>query len=453
MLWNAISANYRKRRIQTCIDTLHRPNHHYHASSSSFLVERRWQNFQHDSKQKHALFDPNKMQQCRNLTTSTTRMNMTKMEEEAMLISRDIYQRGYAKSKGRILSKDRCLAIRNRMPLIFRGIFDTGVYPDEWHWREGISFPHATREICNAWKSDRTVASVVLDESMGKLVADITGWESVRVAQDDLVWKVPYDGARRQEEVKVEEKNVNTVVGFHQDSAYISKQFSPYENNSLTVWISLDDADEESGCVEYAVGSHKWRPLLHFSGSNSSFLDGDDNSSESNYIPNEHQTDDEGSLLSSFHSSTSNTYRDGLLPAAVSAGVYDSTAITDAATSPVTIEAAPVKEGYALFHHQDTWHGSGPNRSEMRHRRALVVHYLQGDVIFREKCNDKGEASSLSSPSPSSPWGPTTYIYGRYKKFGSQEVDEDFFPIVYARDEAECRKKRTAWLDSFIGQH
>ena len=26
-----------------------------------------------------------------------------------------------------------------------------GIYPDEWHWREGISKPEKFREIVNAW--------------------------------------------------------------------------------------------------------------------------------------------------------------------------------------------------------------------------------------------------------------------------------------------------------------
>ena len=32
---------------------------------------------------------------------------------------------------------------------VFKGEFDTGVYPDEWHWREGISKPDAFLAV---WK-------------------------------------------------------------------------------------------------------------------------------------------------------------------------------------------------------------------------------------------------------------------------------------------------------------
>lgn len=53
-----------------------------------------------------------------------------------------------------------------------------------------------------------------------------------------------------------------------------------------------------------------------------------------------------------------------------------------------TPQPAPVQEGYALFHHQDIWHGSGPNRSLTKHRRALVGHYISGDVKFCEGEHD-----------------------------------------------------------------
>lgn len=104
--------------------------------------------------------------------------------------------------------------------------------------------------MCNVWKSDRLVASVILQESLGKLVANVMGWSAARVAQDDLIWKppCPCDEASSAND---------SVVGFHQDSAYISSQFEPVDNNSVTVWMALDDADEETGCVQYAVGSHR----------------------------------------------------------------------------------------------------------------------------------------------------------------------------------------------------
>ena len=32
-------------------------------------------------------------------------------------------------------------ALRGSFPKLFAGKFDTGIYPDEWYWREGMSLP------------------------------------------------------------------------------------------------------------------------------------------------------------------------------------------------------------------------------------------------------------------------------------------------------------------------
>ncbi len=124
--------------------------------------------------------------------------------------------------------------------------------------------------------------------------------------------------------------------------------------------------------------------------------------------------------ISDFHSSDESSYREGLSSAARLAGVPG---------DRIEIEKVPVKEGYAILHHQDIYHGSASNRRS-RHRRALVAHYLRGDVEFRQ---DTG----------SGPFGGATYIYGRYKRYNSVELDETFFPIIYGN-------KRTEWLDDYV---
>ena len=322
--------------------------------------------------------------------------------------------RGFALTNHRLLTKDSCEKVRKRLPRLFRGEFDTKNYPDEWHWREGISKDHAAREICNAWKSDRTIASVVLDAELGRLVANVMGWDSVRIAQDDLVWKPPSQqhpntftttqGREHQELQRID------AVGFHQDSAYISNQFDPYESNSVTVWMALDDADEDNGCVEYAVGSHKWRPLLHFAGGVG--------------------TKEEGEI-SSFHSADESSYRNNISVAASLANFDNPLKI---------IEAAPVKEGHAIFHHQDVWHGSGPNLSSDRHRRALVGHYIRGDATFVQCTGNQN-----------GPFGNTGYIYGRYRRYNTVDVDESFFPIIYGRGGGSSLS-RTEWIDDYVSQ-
>jgi len=267
---------------------------------------------------------------------------------------RENFQRdGFLKVEN-LISAELAKELRDHFDDLFKGKFPTGIYPDEWHWREGISKPEKFREIVNAWKSSDLVSSVACSSNIAHCAANLMGWSGVRLGQDDVLWKPPGAGG----------------VGYHQDSAYISENFRPLENNSVTVWIALDDADEETGVVEYAVGSHRWPKTAAVDATNASF----------------HGAQDE--------------------LAAVKAAAASCDAVLE-------IRRLAVPVGGAIFHHQDVWHGSGHNRSQQRPRRALGVHLLSRDVTLR------------TSPRPD-------YIYGRYVLAeGSGEVSEQFFPILW----------------------
>jgi ectoine hydroxylase-related dioxygenase (phytanoyl-CoA dioxygenase family) len=53
------------------------------------------------------------------------------------------------------------------------------------------------------------------------------------------------------------------VVAWHQDYSYWTRSV-PMQH--LTVWVGLDDASRENGCLQYVPGSHKWglldKPVL-----------------------------------------------------------------------------------------------------------------------------------------------------------------------------------------------
>src|SRR3546814_20406268 len=76
----------------------------------------------------------------------------------------------------RILSEERIAALRERFTPLFAGRFDTGVYPDEWYWREGMSLPDVTRHMANAWKADLTVARLALSADIGRAAAMLADW-------------------------------------------------------------------------------------------------------------------------------------------------------------------------------------------------------------------------------------------------------------------------------------
>lgn len=254
-----------------------------------------------------------------------------------------------------VLSADEIKKARARFEPLFAGVFDTGLQPDEWNWRAESSAADVTRQICNGWKADKTIATIVLRADIGKACATLRGWPGARINQDNVIWKPP--GTK--------------PLGFHQDDSY---QDWVVPNEMMTCWLTLDETRADQGTIEYVRGSHLWPlspPIGQF------------------HAPEDPLAD--------------------LRPAVQAAGVDEPEII------PIEIPA-----GSAVLHHGRTWHGSRANRGKAP-RRSLVAHCMSSEARFHD-----------------TRVGP---IYGRYKRHGSTEMDESFFPILYRQD-----GYRTPWL-------
>ena len=64
---------------------------------------------------------------------------------------RDAFSRDGFVALENVLSPDDTAALAEHYAALFAGEYPTGIYPDEWHWREGISLPLAFREIVIGW--------------------------------------------------------------------------------------------------------------------------------------------------------------------------------------------------------------------------------------------------------------------------------------------------------------
>ena len=129
--------------------------------------------------------------------------------------------------------------IRNRFEPLFKGKFETGIEPDEWNWKFGKDPNDVTRQICNAWKSDRLVFEIVSNKIIGECCSKLMNWKGAKLIQDNLLWKPP--GGKS--------------LGFHQDAAY-DDWIIP--QTMATCWMPLDDVSKNTGTLEYVRGSHKW---------------------------------------------------------------------------------------------------------------------------------------------------------------------------------------------------
>jgi ectoine hydroxylase-related dioxygenase (phytanoyl-CoA dioxygenase family) len=101
-----------------------------------------------------------------------------------------------------------------------------------------------------------------------------------------------------------------------------------------------------------------------------------------------------------------------------------------AETHGLELELVPVvvPPGGGAFHDGWLWHGSRINKADVP-RRALAAHFFQDDIRFNPEKMNMGN-------------GP---MYGRYRKLGSNEVDEGYFPITWRED-----GYRTPGLDAYL---
>jgi len=237
--------------------------------------------------------------------------------------------------------------LKARIDLLFKGNFETGIEPDEWNWMQERDPSDVTRQICNAWKSDRLIKRLVCSPIIGECVSKLMGWKGARLIQDNILWKPPQGKA----------------LNFHQDAAY-DDWIIP--QTMVTCWMSLDDTFEENGTLEFARGSHRWElcpPSKDF------------------HAPNDYKKE-----LNNYINENDKT---------------------------LYIDSVQVPAGGVSFHHGNTWHGSGLNKSNS-HRRAIVAHCVPIDAKFHPtNCGGTGK------------------IYKKYKLNGSNELPDSFFPPLW----------------------
>lgn len=219
----------------------------------------------------------------------------------------DFQRDGYL-IRDRIISEETVEILRRAMARTFEGDYDTGLTPDEVNWRPDRDDAMVTRQICNAWKSNRAIANAVLSAEGGRAAAQLNTWPGARIAQDNLLHKPAVAGGS---------------LGMHQDSAYTAWSSEPL---MCTLWIALDDVTAEGGAMEFARGSHRWG---------------------------------KSDPIAEFHAPAD--YKADFRAASARAGVDE----------PEMVPVAVPKGGGSL-HHGWLWHGSGPNRTDRPRRSVVA---------------------------------------------------------------------------------
>ena len=226
---------------------------------------------------------------------------------------------GYLKISHRVLADNHLAAVREHYDALFaqkRGTIGEGLR-NLATIGESVDDPEADHseemlQIQQMWQRDDVFRELLYHSPLLDIAESLVG-PDIQVFFDQALYKPANHGG---------------AVHWHQDNGY----WGCVPPNLVSIWMALDDADEENGCMNVIPGSHREGLAAH-----------------------------ERAMTEK-----------GKLPALLAAKVDTERAV-----------AVPVKAGHAMVHHCLTLHQTNPNTSA-RERRAMVVHYMSTGTRNRE---------------------------------------------------------------------
>jgi phytanoyl-CoA hydroxylase len=204
---------------------------------------------------------------------------------------------------------DHAVEQRGRQRLSFEAGGEEGTSLTERTKEERDYYDSVFTQRNNLWQTDEHMKRLLLQPDLGHFVADVAGIQGVRIWHDQALIKEPY----------------GNPTAYHLDVPFWSFKSA----DAITIWIALDDATIENGCLYYVPGSHLAQKF--------------DNVGIGNEL---------GALFD----------------------VYPEWA--DVAAVP-----CPVPAGGALLHNGLTFHGAGANMTPGR-RRAMTCAYMPEGSTF-----------------------------------------------------------------------
>lgn len=89
----------------------------------------------------------------------------------------------------------------------------------------------------NLWQTSEKMKKIMFDKNIGNMVSDLSGADGVRIWHDQALVKRPWANP----------------TAWHLDTPY----WSFTDRRALSIWVALDDATLENGCLFFIPGSHK----------------------------------------------------------------------------------------------------------------------------------------------------------------------------------------------------
>jgi len=113
---------------------------------------------------------------------------------------------------------------------------DTKVGEDDGINKDSEYYGKVFDQMLNLWQTNKKVRQIMLDDRIGKMVATLAGWSGTRIWHDQALIKRPWANP----------------TSWHLDTPFWS--FS--DRQALSIWVALDDATYENGCLYFIPGSY-----------------------------------------------------------------------------------------------------------------------------------------------------------------------------------------------------
>ncbi|HLA51740.1 MAG TPA: phytanoyl-CoA dioxygenase family protein [Flavitalea sp.] len=112
---------------------------------------------------------------------------------------------------------------------------DTKVGDDDGINKDSDYYGKVFDQMLNLWQTNEKIKKIMVDQALGKMVATLAGWTGTRIWHDQALIKRPWANP----------------TSWHLDTPFWS--FS--DKRALSIWVALDDATYENGCLYFLPGS------------------------------------------------------------------------------------------------------------------------------------------------------------------------------------------------------
>jgi phytanoyl-CoA hydroxylase len=103
--------------------------------------------------------------------------------------------------------------------------------------KEADYFSKVFDQLINLWQTNEKVKELMFDPKIGKMAATLSGVGGIRIWHDQALFKRPWANP----------------TSWHLDTPF----WSFTDRRALSIWVALDDATLENGCLFFIPGSHK----------------------------------------------------------------------------------------------------------------------------------------------------------------------------------------------------